>query len=73
MLNDATPTHHRAHAQGRSDLTMNLAGAAGGLLAGAIVGISGMAYLAGLVLIVVLVQSFVVITAVQKKTPVATP
>lgn len=52
---------------------MNLAGAAGGLLAGAIVGISGMAYLAGLVLIVVLVQSFVVITAVQKKTPVATP
>ncbi|NLZ57807.1 MAG: MFS transporter, partial [Corynebacterium sp.] len=58
MLNDATPTHHRAHAQGRSDLTMNLAGAAGGLLAGVIVGATGMQYLAALVLGVVLIQAF---------------
>ncbi|WJY93245.1 Major Facilitator Superfamily protein [Corynebacterium faecale] len=58
MLNDATPTHHRAYAQGRSDLTMNLAGATGGLLGGIIVGATGMQYLAALVLIVVLVQSF---------------
>lgn len=58
MLNDATPSHHRAYAQGRSDLTMNLAGATGGLLGGIIVGATGMQYLAALVLIVVLVQSF---------------
>lgn len=60
MLNDATPAHHRARAQGRSDLTMNLAGATGGLLGGIIVGAAGMPYLAGLVLLVVLVQSFLV-------------
>ncbi len=57
LLNDATPRPDRARAQGRSDLTMNLAGATGGLLAGPVIGFAGMPALAGLVLVVVVGQS----------------
>lgn len=53
LLVDATPPQHRTWAQGRSDLGMNLAGAAGGLIAGPAIGLGGMPALAWLVLIVV--------------------
>ncbi len=57
LLIDATPREHRAQVQGRSDLTMNLAGAGGGLIAGPLLGLGGMPMLAGVVLIVVIVQA----------------
>lgn len=57
LLNDATPTRHRAQVQGRSDLVMNVAGATGGLLAGPMIAVAGMPGLAGLVFVVVAVQA----------------
>ncbi|ANE04972.1 MFS transporter [Corynebacterium crudilactis] len=56
LLVDATPPHDRTYAQGRSDLTMNLAGASGGLIAGPLIALGGMPTLAGVVLAVVLLQ-----------------
>ena len=57
LLVDATPIHHRTYAQGRSDLTMNLAGASGGLIAGPLIAMGGMPLLAGVVLAVVALQT----------------
>jgi MFS family permease len=48
LLNDAAPIARRVSLQGRSDLTMNLAGAAGGAVAGpllAVLGYSGLAWI----------------------------
>jgi MFS family permease len=46
LLNDAAPANRRLVLQGRSDLTMNLAGAAGGALAGPVLAWFGYAGLA---------------------------
>lgn len=55
MLTDAVPAEHSTTYQGRSDLTMNIAGALGGVVAGPVVMGYGMAVLAAMSLVVVVV------------------
>ncbi|ALC06877.1 ABC transporter permease [Corynebacterium deserti GIMN1.010] len=68
LLVDATPAQDRTYAQGRSDLTMNVAGAAGGLIAGPLITIGGMPMLAGIVFVVVAFQ-----TVLSVRTSLRTP
>jgi len=51
----AAPPEHKAGLQGRSDLTMNLTGAAGGVVAGPVVSTFGMPVMAGGVIVLVAV------------------
>lgn len=68
LLVDSTPTTDRTYAQGRSDLTMNIAGACGGLMAGPLIAIGGMPFLAGIVLAVVIIQTAISAWRVKPKT-----
>ncbi|AGF71054.1 MFS transporter [Corynebacterium halotolerans] len=56
MLTAAAPDGLRTAFQGRSDLTMNIAGALGGVVAGPVVSTFGMPWMAGLVIVLVAVQ-----------------
>ena len=56
QLVTASPTNSRANFQGRSDLVMNICGAAGGLLAGPIVSATGLGFLAAAVGIAIAIQ-----------------
>lgn len=59
LLIDETSAPARTFAQGRSDLIMNLAGAAGGVLAGPLIAFGGMPLFASVVAAVVAIQAVV--------------
>ncbi|WP_067175896.1 MFS transporter [Microtetraspora niveoalba] len=67
MLTDAVPIERRPAVQGLSDLLMNVCGATGTILAGAIVGFAGYGLLGGAV--AVLVGLFAVWVAVASRRP----
>lgn len=60
LLIDAVTVNQRPSAQGRSDFTMNIAGALGGLLAGPVIQAWGMPTLAGAVGAITVIVFFVV-------------
>ncbi|RSZ63917.1 MFS transporter [Corynebacterium hylobatis] len=56
QLTAAAPVELRAALQGRSDFSMNIAGALGGVVAGPVVSVWGMPAMAGLVVVLIVVQ-----------------
>ena len=63
LLLTGTPLHLRTKFQGRSDLIMNLSGAAGGLLAGPIASAIGLTSMSGIITVLIAVQ-FIAVAAV---------
>ena len=71
-LVDAVSTDQRPTAQGRSDFVMNIAGAAGGVLAGPVIQAWGMPALAAIVCAITLTMSVLVWQGLTTTTPVHT-
>lgn len=72
LLVDAVSTDQRPTAQGRSDFVMNIAGAAGGVLAGPVIQAWGMPALAAIVCAITLTMSVLVWQGLTTTTPVHT-
>lgn len=62
----SAPLPHRAGLQGRSDLTMNLTGAAGGVIAGPVVSTFGMPTMASMVIVLVVAVA-IAMTALRRR------
>ena len=76
LLNDAAPADRRVRLQGRSDLTMNLAGAVGGAVSGPLLAwltYAGLAWTLALPIVMVVVASLVLTAGVSRGEPVHTP
>ncbi|NLF92133.1 MAG: MFS transporter, partial [Corynebacterium marinum] len=65
QLTAAAPVELRAALQGRSDFSMNIAGAFGGVVAGPVVSVWGMPAMAGLVVVLIVAQQLWALRARQ--------
>ncbi|MFF4774226.1 MFS transporter [Microtetraspora fusca] len=71
MLTDAVEIEHRPAVQGMSDLLMNVCGATGTILAGAVVGFAGYGVLGAAVAVLIGVFAVWIIVAARRLTPAA--
>lgn len=67
LLLAASPQGSRAAFQSRSDLVMNLTGAAGGLLAGPVAALIGLQHLAGVIAVIIAVQVLACVRALRER------
>lgn len=71
LLLAASPQGSRTAFQSRSDLVMNLTGAAGGLLAGPVAALIGLQHLAGVIAVIIVVQVLACVRALREQPSVA--
>lgn len=67
LLLASSPASARAAFQSRSDLVMNLTGAAGGLLAGPVAALIGLQHLAGVIAVIIVAQMIACVRALRER------